>query len=411
MIPKALNEIEWADLEAFKASGREEGDTIEFKASFSGGADYIGMTDSQREKAIKGIAREAIAFLNGRGGDIIVGAEEVGNDHPRIEAFRNLKNVSATADRLAQALAATIEPYQAVLGVRAIRPGAEDTGVIVVRAPASLRAPHRFTRDRECYIRRGRESVPMPMDEIQDLTLYRSMARSERKDLLDRQFADLSETRFGNILLAPIRTHLRVCFVPDQIVQVDLSREDLSAFFADDPLLRSGEKTLRNNVAFSQLNAVWRPQLRGRVAVGHHDYGDEFQFCLKSIKKSLILACDFAIRHTYEVRGANQLIVNYDWILGFLANAFHSMKGVLKRHELHAAGMLRFGIYSSGLQKLVTGERVWAQVYDFPEGVTFAPDFEVNGVGDLDSIFEQVQSDVCAIAGAESHATYSFTNE
>ena len=411
MIPKPLAEIEWTDLEALKASGREEGDTIEFKASFSGGNDYLALTDSQREKALKGIAREAIAFLNGRGGDVIIGAEEAANDHPRIESLRSLENVSATADRLAQALAATIEPYQAVLGVRAIRSGAEDTGVIVVRAPASLRAPHRFTRDRECYIRRGRESVPMPMDEIQDLTLYRSMARSERKDLLDRQFADLSETRFGNILLAPVRTHFRICFVPDQIVQVDLFQPDLSAFFGGDPLLRSGEKTFRNNVAFSHLNAVWKPQLRGRVAVGHYDYGDEFQFCSKSIKKSLILACDFAIKHTYEVRSANQLIVNFDWILGFLANTFHSMKGVLKRHELHAAGVLRFGIYSSGVQKLVTGERLWAQVYDLPEGLTLAPDFEVNSVRDLDSIFEQVQGDVCAIAGAESHATYSFTNE
>lgn len=411
MIPKALNEIEWADLEALKDSGREEGDTIEFKASFSGGADYIGMTDSQREKAIKGIAREAIAFLNGRGGDIIVGAEEVGNDHPRIEAFRNLKNVSATADRLAQALAATIEPYQAVLGVRAIRPGAEDTGVIVVRAPASLRAPHRFTRDRECYIRRGRESVPMPMDEIQDLTLYRSMARSERKDLLDRQFADFSGTRFGNTSLAKNRSHFRICFVPDQIVEVDLQQLDLSAFFGDDPILESGDKSFRNNVAFSHLNSVWKPQLRGRVAVCHYDYGDEFQFCSKSIKKSLILSSDFALNHSYEVRGSNHLIVHHDWVLGFFANSLQSMKNVLKRHELQAGGVLRLGIYSSGDQKFVTGERLWAQVYDIPDGVTFAPDFGVSSVLDLDSIFEQVQGDMCAIAGAESHATFSFTNE
>lgn len=158
MIPKALTEIEWADLEALKESGREESDTIEFKGSFSGGgSDFLALTESQREKAVKGIAREVIAFLNGRGGDIIVGAEEADNAHPSIKEFRLLANVSATADRLAQALSATIEPYQAVLGVRAIRPETGDNGVILLRAPASLRAPHRYTRDRECYIRRGRE--------------------------------------------------------------------------------------------------------------------------------------------------------------------------------------------------------------------------------------------------------------
>lgn len=411
MIPKALNEIEWADLEALKDSGREESDTIEFKGSFSGGSDFLALSEAQRERSVKGIAREVIAFLNGRGGDIIVGAEEADNAHPSIKEFRLLANVSATADRLAQALSATIEPYQAVLGVRAIRPETGDNGVILLRAPASLRAPHRFTRDRECYIRRGRESVPMPMDEIQDLTLYRSMARAERTELLDRQFADLSGGRFWNISLDKIRSHFRISFVPDQIGEVDLDQADLSAFFGGDPQLWRGEQTLRNEVAFSHLNAVWRPQLRGRVAIGHYPTSEELLFCSKSIRKSLVLSCDFAVNHPYDVRGSNQLIVHEAWILGFLANSINSIRSVLSRHEAYASGVIRLGVYSTGSQKLVTGDRHWEQVHSLPFGTTFIPDFEVSGLSDFDSIFEQVQIDICAMAGAECHATYAFTKE
>ena len=121
MIPKPLNEITWSDIEALRDSGREEDDMIEYKGSFSGGADFLAFNENQRNKAVDNIAKEAIAFLNGRGGDIIIGAKEAANDHPKIEAITPIANVDATADRLGQALAALIEPTQSVLGVRAVR--------------------------------------------------------------------------------------------------------------------------------------------------------------------------------------------------------------------------------------------------------------------------------------------------
>lgn len=411
MIPKALTEITWSDLEALRDSGREESDTIEFKESFSGGPDFLALSDSQREKAVKGIAREAIAFLNGRGGDIIVGAVEADNDHPSIKEFRPLANVSATADRLAQVLSATVEPYQAVLGVRAIRSEVGDSGVIVIRAPASLRAPHRYTRDRECYIRRGRESVPMPMDEIQDLTIYRSMARAERNELLDRQFFDLGGTRFWNTSLDQIRSHFRLSFVPDQVGEVELQSEDYSAFFGGDPRLRLGEKESRNEVAFRNLSPNWRPQLRGKVASGHYASDNDFTFCSKSIKQAMVLSCDFALSHEYENRGSNKLIVDQAWIAGFCANALKSIKNVLARHSQFASGTIRIATYFAGNQKLITGEAHWEKMHDLPSGTIMLPDFRVDGNSSFGLIFEQFQVDICAIAGAECHSKYVFVDE
>ena len=70
----------------------------------------------------------------------------------------------------------------------------------------------------------------MPMDEVQDLTLNRAFARSERDLLLDGQFADLAGTRFGTVELDEDRVHFRVCFVPDDLGHVEFDQPTLSAF-------------------------------------------------------------------------------------------------------------------------------------------------------------------------------------
>ena len=98
MIPKPLNEIEWSDIEALRDIGREEDDMIEFKGSFSGGADFTAFNEKQQATAVDGIAKEAIAFLNGRGGDVIIGASEFKNDHLKIESLTPIANATAVAD-------------------------------------------------------------------------------------------------------------------------------------------------------------------------------------------------------------------------------------------------------------------------------------------------------------------------
>ena len=198
MIPAELSTISWADIEALIAIGREEDDAIEFKRCFKGGDDYLALGERPKEKALDAIAREAIAFLNTRGGDIIIGVKDAGGAHPRAEAITPVKNPQDTADRLARGLSAVIEPAQTNLAVRALSsPDDPGSGIIIVRARASLRAPHRSKRTLEAYARRGSESVPMPMDEIQDLTLYRTRIRTEQLELLDRQFVDFRQGRSG----------------------------------------------------------------------------------------------------------------------------------------------------------------------------------------------------------------------
>ena len=76
MIPRDLQDIEWTDLQRLVSIGREEDDTIEFKRAFKGGDDYLALNDRQREQSLDALAREMLAFLNTRGGDLVVGVSE-----------------------------------------------------------------------------------------------------------------------------------------------------------------------------------------------------------------------------------------------------------------------------------------------------------------------------------------------
>lgn len=410
MIPKPLSEIAWADIEALRDSGREEDDTIEFKSSFSGGSDYLDFSDSKRVKAIEGIAREAVAFLNGRGGDIIIGVREASNDHPKIEEITPVQNIDQTVARLEQSLSALIEPTQSILRLRAVREKDGDIGgVIIVRCLASLRAPHRFSPTKECYIRRGRSSVPMPMDEVQDVTLNRASLRSERNSTLDGQFEDISGTQFGLQTLSRDRSHFRICYISDTTTQVDLDRDTLAEFRGSDLTVSNGKRSMRNDVAFEGLSYNWKPDLRGRVIEHFGQYGDdEFHYVRKSIKNSILMKCDFALNHRYTENGMNRKVVNLQWLIGFFANGLHSMRSVLSRNVRLSNGVVRVAAYFSDGQHLAFGERMWGTPHVFPVGLTQIPDFTVSGPESFNEIFQQVQKDICEIVGVESPEPFSL---
>ena len=416
MIPKPLNEIEWSDLEALRDSGREEDDTIEFKASFSGGGDFLSFNDKQQAVAVDAVAKEAIAFLNGRGGDVVIGAIELKNDHPRIESFSPIAEVTTVADRLAQALAATIEPAQSILTVRAIAsPSGDGSGVIIVRAQSSLRAPHRARRAKECYIRRGRESVPMPMDEIQDLTLRRSTTRNERLRLLDDQFLDLASSSAGRHQLEAHRIHFRSSFVPFARTQIRLSDEVLGALGGGDPNLKFGEKVEQNNVAFRGLPSQgFRPILRGmtRENLIERAWGDEdFFYSSKTIREDGILTTNFACRCALTETNDSRLGLHNAWVAGYFANTLTSMAQVLRLCPVLSQGILRVVIHAAGSLTIGEGESHWIEHKVWPPETVAIPDFEIDGVQSLLEAFRQLQIDVASIAGFRNPRILDFAEE
>jgi Putative DNA-binding domain len=396
VIPKPLDQIEWADLEALKDNGREESDTIEYKASFSGGSDYLNFNDNQRDKAIRGIAREVIAFLNGRGGDIIIGAEEEDNENARIKAFKLIPGVSLVADRLAQSLSAVIEPYQSIIGVRAIRNGVANEGVIVVRAQQSLRAPHRLTKDKECYIRRGRESVPMPMDEIQDVTVQRRRNLQSHLQTLSRQFDNMRVGKVRRHQLWLERFHVRIAFVPIVMTQIELNDAFLHSLEIKMPQFFVSESALPFDSPFTYISSVWRHTLRGRfqdysenILNGHRD-----MLVSREILQSGVSIFDFAIRiaspsqHSSEVHSAAPA----EWTIRFFGHSLAMINQIAKEFPQLKSGLLSIAFVSTGSMNLVWNGNMGRDPLD--EGFVQTEHFEVVDESDIGEIFTQMQWDL-----------------
>jgi Putative DNA-binding domain len=397
MIPKPLNEIEWSDIEALRDSGREEDDTIEYKASFSGGSDYLNFTDSQREKAIIGIAREVIAFLNARGGDLIIGAEEEKNENPKIKALMPMSAVTSIAERLFQSLSSVIEPYQSVLGVRAVRDGSDDTGVILVRAPQSLRAPHRLTKNKECYVRRGRESVPMPMDEIQDIAVRRNLTRQERLQELAYYFDGLSEGRVRRETITGCRFHARIAFLPFARNTVDIAEVILNEVVSRPPRLSDGHGQVVIEDVFFRLNRIWRPVLRGKAQISLYDDGAFIELIRREFRIGGSAIYDAAWRHPHNNQGSEvHDIVPIRWMVDFIASALWEIRAFASKFPTSLPGLLELRTFASTPIKFGM-DRNGRDLVALLQGLTIMAPFEINGVDDFDMALTQMQNDLYSL--------------
>lgn len=410
MIPKPLNEIEWSDIEVLRDCGREEDDTIEFKGSFKGGSNFLEFNDGKQAAAVDAVAKEAIAFLNSRGGDILIGVKEFENDHPKIEAITPVANAHRSLDRLAQSLAAIIEPAQSALTFRAVSRSADsDEGVIIVRAQSSLRAPHRSKRVRECYIRRGRESVPMPMDEVQDLSVRRADLRKERRTKLDGLLNDVSSDRVGRVTLPEKRFRVRAIYMPLVEKQISIDDDLCRKLLGYDPVLRIGGQKNAIGMPFRNLGINFRPILRGRRIENFLDRsgdGVEFLFCYKDIHESGVVTADFSCHCQLSNNEFSKYGLFQDWIAGYAANALVSIKSVIENRPELSDGYLGVAFYASKDISSSAGNGVWSSDHLWPEGVIILPIFEIGTNFDLVSVFAQIQVDANAILGIDSDSTW-----
>lgn len=130
MIPKPLDKIEAADIQALVTNGDEERRTMDFKRDLPGNADK----DKNELRA------DVTSFANAGGGDLIFGVDEAGGV---ATALPGLPGVDADAEirRIEAVMQSSIDPRVPGFESRAIAiPGKGP--VIVVRVPKSWRGPH-----------------------------------------------------------------------------------------------------------------------------------------------------------------------------------------------------------------------------------------------------------------------------
>jgi len=184
---KPLESMTAADIET--VIGWPENENIEFNEALPGekGAPDPWLIGGEVTKYAKTeIFKEIVALANTAGGHFILGIEESDEKPPVAKAIRPIRGCVDLAERLRRSANSSIDPPIPGLNSRGIATLGDGSGIVVFRVPQSRSAPHRSS-DRHCYVRRGDESVPISMREIQDLTIH----LSRRIDELNARFERL----------------------------------------------------------------------------------------------------------------------------------------------------------------------------------------------------------------------------
>jgi hypothetical protein len=151
MIPKAIAEIEFADLQALVGLVRE-GKMLEFK----------------RELPSKGGAQKLVAgtsaLANTAGGDFVIGIVEQGGLATAVPGIE-VDDVDIYKGQLEQVMSSLIEPRLPRVDVHPVACG-DGRWCFVVRVVQSWVGPHRVTSDNKFYARNSTSTYPMDVSEI-----------------------------------------------------------------------------------------------------------------------------------------------------------------------------------------------------------------------------------------------------
>jgi hypothetical protein len=155
MIPAAMASIEAGDIDRLVTSGRSEARDLEFKRELPGGSDT----------EIKEFLADVTSLANAQGGDLIFGIEDVGGVASAVPGLQ-LDDVDSSILRLENICRDGVEPR--INGIKTRWIERSDGGVMVMRMPASLAAPHRikFKNSGRFYARNSRGKYEMDTHEL-----------------------------------------------------------------------------------------------------------------------------------------------------------------------------------------------------------------------------------------------------
>jgi hypothetical protein len=277
VLEKALETISKEDITAL--IGWPEGETVEFNETLPGekGRPDPWLSGEKVSRFAKDeLFKEIVALTNSSGGHFFLGIEESTEQPPCALAIKPLPRCIDLAERLKRAAYSLIDPP--IPGLNAVGIPTEDdgSGVVVFRVPQSHVAQHRSS-DRHCYIRRGSESAPMSMRQIQDLTIHLSRRIDELRTKFERAHLNFSSwfRRVGDgsigfrATAVPVGTRLyieRVHPVADRILRLRKFQATLGGmrialvpFHRDDPVsqpvFRGARKVLQDTRGTTHFNA------------------------------------------------------------------------------------------------------------------------------------------------------------
>lgn len=164
---KPVLELTALDLQGLIDSEIQESENVEFKQDLTPSKG----TDSISDRAKRSIVKEVVALANSFGGRIFLGIAESDDEPPKADRITAISDCAEIAGRFEQIIGDLIDPPLLRVHIEGVSTDEDGSGVVVFDVYRSMQSPHRSKSDKQCYRRRGSESVPMDMREIQDMTL------------------------------------------------------------------------------------------------------------------------------------------------------------------------------------------------------------------------------------------------
>ena len=257
--------------------------------------------------------KEIVALANTAGGHVFLGIKETDEPPPTAASIKPIPRCVDLAERLAR-MAQSIDPPIPLLLVRGV-PIDGEAGVVVFHIPPSRSAPHRST-DKDCYVRRGTESVPMAMRDIREMIHAGDRREGQVDALFERahgQFAKWMTTLIEDGLQA---TGFRITAVPVG-APLELGRlygrGDLVPSQRNYTLLSGGRQHQAN---LPRMQARARPLVRGV----RWTYDDE------GVPTYLDLRSDGTVDLGFRLGPRNnRRLLAISWVAGYLIHVLHTI--------------------------------------------------------------------------------------
>ena len=177
MIPKSIDEISSADLDALIAEGRSEDRTIEYKLTLPNNADG---------EKIPRLLKPVCSFANTDGGDLIFGVRENAGIPEQIDGMA-IQNFDQTKLAIEHMIQNGIEPQIRGVHIKEVRLPNENH-VLVLRVPKSWISPHRVKSNSKFYARNSLGSYELDVPQLRQAVLVgdslEKRLRDFRADLL-----------------------------------------------------------------------------------------------------------------------------------------------------------------------------------------------------------------------------------
>lgn len=184
MFMKPLNQVTLDDIKNLITQWRfKENERIEYKSTLPNNGKNIDLWLKGENKigdiAISKLVAEIIAFANTQGGTLIIGIQENIEKPPRPDKIIPLPRCHELDQRLMHSITDSIEPGLPFIQSQVIDTDSDGNGIILIHVERSDNAPHRSTKDKQCYFRAQDRCMQMSMVDIQNLALKRSRQKIE----------------------------------------------------------------------------------------------------------------------------------------------------------------------------------------------------------------------------------------